>query len=403
MSAKVTQVVIVGGGLAGVETAFSLRRLGWEDDLVVVDVEAELPYERPPLSKAILLGKTDAHRIRLRPPELYEQLGVTRLAGRRATSLDLAKQSVKLSDGTALDYHALVLATGAAPRRLQVPGNTLPGVLMLRTLSDSLALRSSLTLGVRLTVVGGGYLGLEVAAAAAQMGARVTLIEAGNRLLQRSGSRVLGDILANCLEREGVSIALDETVACFRGETCVEAVETTSGRLFQTDLALVAIGAAPNGELVHEAGLSGPAGILVDAEARTSLPNVYAVGDCANFHDPRFGRHARLESVQSATWQARIAAAGITGTGAPKPKHAYFWSELFDMKIQIAGYADPSTPSHEELVGNQAEGLAIYRFQHGRLAAVECINRPINFVQAQLLIGRVARNLVDLKEVKVES
>lgn len=394
-------VVIVGGGQAGVETALSLRRLKQLGDIVLLDGEAELPYERPPLSKGILLSKTDAGRIRFRPPNLYEELGI-KLIAHRAVSLDSGRQQVAISNGMNMKYQALVLATGAKPRQLSVPGNTLSGILALRTLADSLDLKAALVPGARLAVVGGGYLGLEIAAAATQIGARVTIIEAGTRLLQRSGSLLLSDILTKRLGEAGVRIALSESVARFRGETFVEAVETTNGQVFEADVVLVAVGAAPDVDLMREVGLYDPAGILVDAGARTAMPNVYAVGDCANFHDPRFGRHVRLESVQSATWQAKVAAAGITGTMPPNPKHAYFWSELFDLKIQIAGFVDPAAASREELIGTKDHGFAVYRFQHDRLAAVECINRPAEFVKAQSLIGREARSLINLKEVSFE-
>lgn len=403
MSPGFAPVLIVGGGLAGVESALSLRRLGWRGPVAVVDAELELPYDRPPLSKGVLLGKTDAERIRLRPAKLYQELEIAMLAGRRAVSLDIQGRRLTLSDGSSLEYHALVLATGATPRKLQVPGSTLREVFTLRTLSDSRELQSALKAGARLAVAGGGYLGLEVAAAAAQMGVHVTVVEAGHRLLQRSGSPPLSRIVAARLEQAGVVVELEDSGSRFSGETRLRAVETSGRRKIEADLALVAIGAVPNDELAREAGFSGSGGIPVDGQARTAAPNIYAVGDCANFWDSRFGCHARLESVQSAIWQARTAAAAITGTPLPKPRHAYFWSELFDLKIQIAGYADAAVPSHDELVGTEADGLAIYRFQRGKLAAVECVNRPADYVRAQRLIGRAGENLTDLKDAKLES
>lgn len=403
MSQAFASVLIIGGGLAGIESALSLRRLGWRGAVTIVNAEIELPYDRPPLSKGVLLGKTDVARICLRPAELYAELDINILADRRAVSLDVQRRRLMLSDGLELEYHALIFATGATPRKLQVPGSALRGVVTLRTLSDSLELKSSLVAGTQLTVAGGGYLGLEVAAAAAQMGVHVTVIEAGHRLLQRSGSQSLSRIVATRLEQAGVVINLEESVSCFRGGTRLEAVETSRGRKIETDIALVAIGAVPNDELARKAGLSGSGGIQVDGQAQTAAQNIYAVGDCANFWDSRFGCHARLESVQSATWQARTAAAAITGTSLPKLRHAYFWSELFDLKIQIAGFADPAMSSHDELVGSDAEGFVIYRFQRGKLAAVECVNRPADYVKAQLLIGRAAENLTDLKDAKLES
>jgi 3-phenylpropionate/trans-cinnamate dioxygenase ferredoxin reductase subunit len=337
-------------------------------------------------------------RLQIRSPEAYRELNIDWIAGRRAEAIDRARRCVELSTKEAVPFDALIIATGASPRRLAVPGHDLAGVFALRTVKDSLRLRTRLVSGVRLAVIGGGFLGLEVAAAAAQRGASVTVIEAGSRLLQRSGSSVLSEILAARLLQAGVIIIPSTSVTCLEGAGSVETIRTADGRSFPADAVLVAIGAAPETGLMDGDSLSGPTGIVVDAQGRTGLSDIYAIGDCADFHDVRFGCHMRLESVQSATWQARVAAADIAGREPPLPKPAYFWSELFDLKVQIVGFPDPTRLSRCELVGSAAAGWAIYCFQDDRVTAVECINRPTDFVRAQSLVGRRARSFTDLKE-----
>lgn len=381
-------VIIIGAGQAGGEAAMSLRRDGYTGVIQLVGNETYPPYERPPLSKKALLGELPVERLILRDREAYAAAAIELLLEQSAASIDLSSSSVVLRSGRHLPFSHCILATGASAREVRVPGAELPGVSVLRGVDDLAALRARIELGTRIVVAGGGYLGLEVAASASRLGAVVAIVEAGPAILQRSASRITAQALVARHRAAGVRIITGGSIECIEGRGCVERVILSSGQQIPADLVLVAIGAAPETRLAQEIGIACDNGILVDEACRTSLQNVFAIGDCANHFNTRYGRHLRFESVQSATYQARCASAAIARKKQPQPRIPYFWSEQFDAKLQIAGFVDSSVPVEDVLIGNLEQDFAVYRFQGGVLVAVESVNRPQDFVRAQTLIGR---------------
>lgn len=366
----------------------ALRRDGHAGPILLLGREGRPPYERPPLSKKFLLGETPSDRLMFRDAQAYAAQGVELLLGTMVEAIDADAATVTLGDGRVLAYGHCILATGASARRLPVPGGDLPGTFLLRTLDEAADLRSALRPGLRLVVAGGGYLGLEAAASAARLGARVSVVEACPALLQRSASAITAEALGARHRAAGVALILDRRIERVEGDGRVERVVLSDGTTLDADLLLVAIGAAPETGFAERAGIACRNGILVDEFCRTSAGGVYAIGDCANHLNPRFGRHLRLEAVQSATYQARCASAAITGKRLPPARIPYFWSEQFDAKLQIAGCVDPNGPLEDVLVGDPASAFAVYRIQEGELRAVEAVNRPQDFVRAQTMIGR---------------
>ncbi|WP_159349108.1 NAD(P)/FAD-dependent oxidoreductase [Roseomonas harenae] len=386
-------VVIVGAGQAGAEAALALRQGGFPGPVHLFGREAVSPYERPPLSKGFLLGTILEERLIFRSAAAYEAAGIRLVLGREVSQLDPANRRVVLNDGVAVDYAACILATGAEPRPLPVPGGGLPGILLLRSLEHARQLRAAIVPGLPVVVVGGGYLGLEVAASARKLGAEVTIIEAQPALLHRSASAITAEALASRHRAAGVRLLLGRQVARIEGSVRADGVTLAHGAFLPASLVLACIGAKPEVALAQAAGLACDDGIRVDAACRTAFPDLYAIGDCARQDDPRFGRPVRLESVQSATWQARCAAAAILGKALPTPRPAYFWSEQHDAKLQIAGLADPRMPCDDTLVGDPTGAFAVYRVQDGVLRTVEAVNRPRDFVRAHSLIGQRAVEL----------
>ncbi|CAH1696687.1 putative Chloroacetanilide N-alkylformylase, ferredoxin reductase component [Hyphomicrobiales bacterium] len=381
-------VIIVGAGQAGGEAAMSLRRDGFNGKICLIGKEAYPPYERPPLSKKALIGELPFDRLILRTAEAYAAAGIKLILDQAVASIDPSSSSVVLQDARRMPFSHCILATGASARRMRIPGAELPGVLVLRGIDDTTALQSKIKSGLRVVVAGGGYLGLEAAASASKLGAAVTVIEAGKAILQRSTSTISAHALLARHQAASVNIITGESIERIDGVESAEQVLLSSGRTIPADLVLIAIGAIPETQLAQDIGIICDNGIVVDESCRTNIPNIFAIGDCANHFNTRYGRHLRFESVQSATFQARCASAAIVGKKQPPPRIPYFWSEQFDAKLQIAGFVDPSVPVVDILAGDPASDFAVYRFQEGILAAVETVNRPRDFVLAQTLIGR---------------
>jgi 3-phenylpropionate/trans-cinnamate dioxygenase ferredoxin reductase component len=381
-------VIIVGAGQAGGEAAISLRRDGFAGKIYLIGKEAYPPYERPPLSKKALIGELPFDRLILRNAEAYAAAKIDLILEQGVSSIDLASSSVVLQHGRRITFSHCILSTGASARRMRIPGTELPGVLVLRGIDDTTALRSKIESGLRVVVVGGGYLGLETAASASKLGASVTVVEAEKAILQRSASAISAHALLARHQAASVKIITGESIERIDGADSAEQVLLSSGRTIAADLVLIAIGAVPETQLAKDIGIVCDNGIVVNESCRTSIPNIFAIGDCANHFNTRYGRHLRFESVQSATFQARCASAVIVGKKLPPPRIPYFWSEQFDAKLQIAGFVDPSVPVVDVLAGDPASDFAVYRFQEGVLAAVETVNRPRDFVLAQTLIGR---------------
>ncbi|MBB4932737.1 3-phenylpropionate/trans-cinnamate dioxygenase ferredoxin reductase subunit [Lipingzhangella halophila] len=394
-----SRVVVVGAGQAGVETAACLRDYGYVGPITLLGEEPTAPYQRPPLSKDFLSRRVDADGLELRSADFYADRGIELATGRRVDAILPAERRVLLDGGGGLGYRHLVLATGARNRPLTVPGADLDGVCYLRTLAEAVALREWLTRPRELVVVGGGFIGLELAAVAAA-GHRVTVVEAAPRCMARVVTPVVSDHAEAAHRRRGVEVLTGTGVRRILGTAGrVRGVELAGGRTVPADVVVVGIGAVAATGLAAEAGLvEGCAkGIITDEHGRTSAPGVFAVGDCAAQPGPG-GALIRLESVPGAIGQAKRAAAAIAGVrGTPYGEHGmederapavpWFWSHQGELRLQIAGL--PEAYDRAVVRGDPAAGrFSVFRFSAGELAAVESVNRPVDHMAARKLLAR---------------
>jgi len=332
-------VVIAGGGLAGANAAFALREKGFENRVVLVSEEAETPYERPPLSKDYLRGEKPLEKTFVRPPGEYEIAGIELMRSSRAVTLDPATRQLNLADGTNLQYDALLIATGAAPRRLDAAGAELGGIHYLRDVADADALRAAAASARRIAVIGGGWVGSEVAASLRQLGRDVTLISNQPRPLERVLGSEVADVYREVHLEHGVRLVHGH-VAALEGDERVGAVRLSDGRRIAADLVVVGIGAAPRIKLATRGGLETRDGAIVTDEfLRTSVPNIYAAGDVASAWHPRFGRHIHVEHWDNAIRQGKAAAANILGAGEPYVRTPYFYSDQFEIGMEYRGFA----------------------------------------------------------------
>lgn len=380
-------ILIIGAGHAGGAVAANLRQAGSDAPITIIGDEPHLPYQRPPLSKAWLKSDVAFSAVGLRPESYYAQRGISLRLGARAASIDHTARTVTLANGETLAYGTLILATGTRARRLGLPGEDLPGVHVLRTIADADRIKAALIAGQRLVVIGGGFIGLEVAASARLKGMEVLVIEREPRILARVVSPPVSSFVQQFHERHGVTFRLETGIAGFEvHEGHVIGVTLGNGEIAAADMILVGIGAVPNIELAAAAGLDCNNGIAVDLEARTSDPNIFAIGDCTERPLAHYGCRVRLESVGSALEQGRQAAAAITGTKPPAPEVPWFWSDQYDMKLQMAGL--PFGATRTEVRGDIAGGkFAVAHLDDaGRLRAVEAVNFPAEYMAARAAI-----------------
>ncbi|HEX5047682.1 MAG TPA: FAD-dependent oxidoreductase [Gammaproteobacteria bacterium] len=378
--------VIVGGGQAASQAVQTLRQQGFAGNLTLIGDEPHLPYQRPPLSKKYLAGELPRERLFLRHAAFYAEKGVTLELGRRAVELDLAKHAMRLDDGRTLPYDRLLLATGSTVRRLPIAGAELPGVHYLRTIADVDAIAARLAPNARVLLVGAGYIGLEVAAVTAQRGYAVTVVEALERVMARTVAPQVSEFYARQHREHGVAIHYGAAVRAFHGAAAVGAVELADGRRLDCDVAIVGIGVVPNVALAKEAGLPCDNGIVVDAHARTADDHVFAAGDCTNQPLGNHGRRVRLESVPNAIHQAKVAASGMLGAPTTYSEVPWFWSDQYDLKLQIAGL---STGYDEVAVrpGATPRSFAAYYLAAGKVIAVDAVNSPHDFMNGKKLVA----------------
>jgi 3-phenylpropionate/trans-cinnamate dioxygenase ferredoxin reductase subunit len=380
-------VVIIGGGHGGASAAFELRRSGYRLPITIVGDEPVLPYQRPPLSKAWLKGEASLESLTLRPASWYADNDVTLYLAARVQSIDRGGRQVRLSDGVAVPYEQLVIATGARARQLSIPGATLSNVLMLRTLADADRLKALIRPESRIAIIGGGYVGLETAASSRALGAQVVVVEREQRILARVACGKLSEFFSGVHQANGVRFELSAEVAEFIGETQVRGVRLSDGRVIECDIAIVGVGAIPNDELARACDLPCADGVVVDQHARTADPNIYAVGDVTRRPSQRYDRQIRLESVPNALEQAKQAAAAICGAPAPQAELPWFWSDQYDLKLQIAGMAFDC----DEIVirGDlSARSFSIFHLRGEQIEAVEAVNAPADFMVGRMLIAR---------------
>ena len=331
--------VIVGASLAGAKAAETLREQGFDGRVVLVGVEDERPYERPPLSKDYLRGEVGREKVYVHGEGFYAEQDIELVLGRSAVSLDTGRQEVALDDGERLRYDRLLLTTGAEPRRLSIPGADLDGVLYLRSVADSDALRERLDRGGSVVVVGAGWIGAEVAASARQRGLEVTVVEPAAVPLERVLGTELGAVYRDIHTDHGVRMLLGTGVEAFEGDESVERVRTSDGRELDCDFAVVGVGVEPRTRLAEQAGISVDNGILVDERLQTAAPGVFAAGDVANAHHPFLGERIRVEHWANALNQGPAVARNMLGEGTAYERLPYFFSDQYDVGMEYSGFA----------------------------------------------------------------
>lgn len=371
--------IIVGASHAAAQLIPSLRQEGWSGEILLIGDEPHLPYHRPPLSKALLAGEKSIDDLAIRPDAFYEKHQVEFCNG-RVSQIDRQGRSVTLEDGRYFSYEKLALCTGSRVRKLEVPGSDLKGIHYLRSIDDVQGIQSELGPGKTAVIIGGGYIGLETAASLNKLGVQVVVLEMGDRVLQRVTAPEVSEFYTRIHTEAGVSIFTDKIVSGFSGKDCVERVICRDGSEFEADFVVVGIGILPNIELAEEAGLEVDDGIRVDECCRTSDALIVAAGDCTNHFNPLFNRRMRLESVPNANEQAKSAGAAVCGHEKTYNALPWFWSDQYDLKLQIAGL----NQGYDRLIirGNctKDRSFAAFYFKDDRLIAADCVNRPQEFM-----------------------
>ena len=386
-------IVIAGGGQAAVQAADTLRRKGFAGKLTVVGDEPWLPYQRPPLSKKYLAGALERERLIIRPAQFFVEHQVQAQLGRRVSEILRREQRVRLDDGTVLAYDALLLATGSRPRRLAAPGTELAGVHYLRTIADADRIRAECAPAGRMVIIGGGYIGLEVAATARGLGLEVTVLEMAERVMNRVTCAQVSAFYESEHARQGVRILCNSRVRALAADARsgrVRAVLTEEGGEHPADIVIVAVGVAPADELARAAGIECENGIVTDVHCRTSQEAIYAAGDCASHLNRQYGRHLRLESVDNAFEQGSTVALNLLGTATAHDKVPWFWSDQFDLKLVIVGVSH----GYDTVILRGAPASRSFSacyLRGGELIAIDTVNQPKDQMAARKLIAAHAR------------
>ena len=378
--------VIVGASHAAAQLVVSLRQQGWEDEIILIGDEPHLPYHRPPLSKTFLSGDKALEDILIRPASAYEKANVTLRLGQRVVAVNSADKTVTIDNGDVLGFDKLILATGSRARHISLPGADKAGVFYLRDVADVNGIRARIGAGKRAVIIGGGYIGLETAAAMRAMGMEVTVLEAMSRVLQRVTAPEISAFYQRIHTEEGVSIHTDAVIESIEGDQSVTGVQCQNGVFYPADVVVVGIGIVPNIELAESAGVVIDNGIVVNEYCETSHPDILSVGDCTNHFNPIYGRQLRLESVQNAVDQAKVAAATVAGKREAYSALPWFWSDQYDLKLQIAGLSQ----GFDQVVirGDITTGrkFAAFYLHEGKLLAVDAINSPLEFMLGKKLL-----------------
>ncbi len=398
------QIVIVGAGQAAVQAIDTLRRKGFTGKIALVGEEPWLPYQRPPLSKKYLAGALERDRLMLRPTQFYTDHSVQTHLGRRVEEIARVDQRLRLDDGSTLAYDALLLATGSRPRKLVAPGADLGGVHFLRTMTDVERIRGDMGPGKRLVIIGGGYIGLEVAATARELGLDVTVLEMADRVMNRVTCSEISSFYEKEHARHGVRIICNAKVRALAGDPHsrrVRAVLTEDGAEHPADVVIVGVGVLPVDDLAIAAGLECSNGINVDDHCRTSDPRIYAAGDCTHHPNLHYGRWLRLESVDNAFEQATTAALNLLGVSTAHDKVPWFWSDQYDLKMIIVGICH----GHDTVVtrGNpSSRSFSTCYLRNGELIAIDSVNSPKDQMAARKIIAARGRpNLNKLADAAI--
>ncbi len=396
------RTIIIGAGHAGGQCATSLRQAKYEGEILLMGAESYPPYERPPLSKQMLVVGLEAEKLYLRKKEYYQKSNIQLKLGVTIARVDVGIRQVFLANGEYLDYDHLVLATGGRVRKLAIPGAELRGVHYLRTIDDATNILAELREeGLNVVVIGGGYIGLEAAASLRKRNCEVSLLEATDRLMGRSVGAEISTFYQAYHQSQGVKIQLETKAVRIRGEKSVEAVECEDGSVHPADLVIIGIGIIPNTALAEEAALLVDQGIIVNEYCQSSDTYIYAIGDVANHPSSLYGRRIRLESVQNAVGQARVVAKAIVGKPIPYTEVPWFWSDQYDLKLQLAGL--PENYDHILIRGDQAEGkFALWYLNGNQVQAVHAVNLPRDFMFGKQFIARRLELEVDkLRDIEM--
>ncbi len=380
--------IIIGASHAAAQACVSLRQGGWDGAITVIGDEDALPYHRPPLSKDFLSGAKELSEILIRPADSYEQINVEMRLGTRVGAIDREAKTVLTEDCEHLPYDKLILTTGARVRQLPVPGEDLDGVFYLRDTADVMQIKAGVADGKQAVIIGGGYIGLETAASLRKQGMDVTVLEAMPRILQRVTAPELSAFYKRVHMEEGVNILEGVMASEIKQADKRLSVHTSCDQSFDADMVIIGIGVIPNTELAQMAGLEIGNGIIVNEYGQTSDPNIYAAGDVTWHYNPIYKRHIRLESVPNATEQAKVVAAHINGTLKPYNSLPWFWSDQFDLKLQIAGLSE----GYDDLIirGDieNSRSFAAFYFQGDRLLAVDAVNAPREFMMSKMTLTK---------------
>ena len=379
-------LVIVGAGQSAAQCVLTLKRNNFEKPIVVIGEEDHLPYQRPPLSKDYLSGDVGLDRIYMKTQDFYDQNNVTVKISTKVLSLDRKEKMIDLSKGVDLPYENLVLATGSRVRQLEVEGSGLKNINYLRSINDSNSLKEQFKKGKSLVIIGAGYIGLEVAAAAVKKGMRVTVVEMEDRVMSRTVDPIISDYFDTLHRNKGVEIILRSALEKFEGKTFVEKVVCTDGTTLDADSVVVGVGILPNQELAESAGLRCNNGILVDEFGRTEDPSIFACGDCTNHPNFYVNKNIRLESVHNALEQAKTVALSLLGKPEKYDQVPWFWSDQFEEKLQTVGLSG----DHDETVvrGSIEENFfMLFYLKKGELIAVDSVNNPKDFLISKKLVA----------------
>lgn len=378
--------IVIGAGHAGGMAVANLRSKGFDGNLILYGEEPYDPYERPPLSKHLLAGEIEIERTYLKKPDWYAGKNIDLRKNVRVESIDRAAKTVTDSTGATVGYDKLLLATGTRVRKLSIPGADLEGIFYLREIDDTLAIQERMTAGAKVVIVGGGYIGLEVAAVAVKAGCDVTVLEGLDRVMNRVVAPEVSAFYEDVHREAGVKIHCGVGVTGFSGGASITQVECADGTAYPADIAVVGIGVIPNVELAEVAGLEVDNGVVVDEFAQTSDPDIWAAGDVTNHPNAILGGRLRLESVQNAVDQAKTAAAAMTGNPKPYAEVPWFWSDQYDLKLQIVGLSQPD----DEVVvrGDPAShSFSVVYLRGGKFVAINAINAIKDFMASKKLVA----------------
>ena len=401
--------VVIGASHAAAGFVTGLRQDGWEGRIQVIGEEPLIPYHRPPLSKALLAGEKTIEEIYIRPEEVYKKADVEFLLGTRTEAINTENKEVVLTDGAKISFDKLALTVGSRVRKVTMPGDGLEGIYYLRDYNDVQKIKTKIKPGGNAVIIGGGYIGLEAAAVLNKLGMKVTVLEMMSRVLERVTSPEISEFYTRVHTEEGVNIICELGASGFEGDDKVERVICNDGSSFDADLVIIGIGIIPNSEIAEQAGLKVENGIVVDEFARTSDPDIVAAGDCTYHYNKIYDRWIRLESVQNASDQARVAASTIAGKEKAYNALPWFWSDQYDVKLQIAGLSQ----GYQDIIvrgdRNSGRSFAVFYLKDGHVIAVDAINKAPEFMMGKRLISdklnidrdKLSDESVHMKEVVI--